>query len=147
MIYTINYQEMMRKINPYAFSKYLEDTGWEQFPWNRKNIRVYQKEQDEFYQATIPMEDTLSDYDEAMLRACNEVAKCEQKPLEEILLYLLNPNADNLKIRVEKASIDAGSMLMDDAIGVYENAKNYWGRQRKMSLSPHSYIKGEWTLL
>ena len=61
MVYNIDYSELSNRINPIVFAKYLEDTGWTQFRTKRKDIRVFQKECKSFFQATIPMDDTLTD--------------------------------------------------------------------------------------
>ena len=39
------------------------------------------------------------------------------------MLYLLNPNTDILKIRLDKVGVEAGSIMFDDAIQLYDNAK------------------------
>lgn len=124
MIYSVNYLELTEKINPIVFAKYLSDTHWQQFPRKRKDIKVFQREiNGVLHQVTIPMDDTLTDYHEAMLEAVRGVAVAEDKALEQVFLYLLNPNADILKIRVEKRDVETGHILLDDAISIYENVK------------------------
>ena len=136
MIYNIDYNELIRKVNPITFSKYLQDTGWEQFHTKRKDIRIFQKKQEEFSQVIIPMNEMLSDYYEALYLACQEVAKIENRSIEQLLLYLLNPNADILKIHIEKRAVESGSILIDDAIKVYENAKKMLGAAAQDVLKP-----------
>ncbi|MDO4804497.1 MAG: hypothetical protein Q4A32_06740 [Lachnospiraceae bacterium] len=142
MVYNVNYNELAKGLNPIAFAKYLEDTGWSHFRTKRKDVRVFQKEKDKFYQVTIPMEDTLSDYNEALYQACKTVAECEDRPLEGLFLYLLNPNADILKIRIEKKNAVSGSILLDDAIGVYENAKRLLGAAAQDVIKPAAFHQG-----
>ena len=142
MVYSVNYSELAKELNPIAFTKYLEDTGWIHFQTKRKDVRIFQKESDRFYQVTIPMEDTLSDYNEALYQACQTVAECENRPLEQVFLYLLNPNADILKIRIEKKNIESGSILLDDAIGVYENAKRLLGAAAQDVIKPAAAHQG-----
>lgn len=69
------------------------------------------------------MKKTLSDYKQAMYKAVETLALAEQKSVEQVMLYLLNPNTDILKIRLEKKEVEAGNMLFDDAIHLYENSK------------------------
>lgn len=44
----------------------------------------------------------LHDYKKAMYQAVVTVAEAEHKSVEQVMLYLLNPNTDILKIRLEK---------------------------------------------
>lgn len=142
MVYKIDYIELAGRINPIVFAKYLEDTGWSKFRSKRKDIRVFQKDCGKFFQATIPMDDTLSDYKTALYEACKEVAECEKRSLEQLYLYLLNPNADILKIRIEKKDVEPGNILLDDAIGVYENAKKLLGAAAQDVLKPATLHQG-----
>ena len=136
MIYNIDYNELIRKINPITFSKYLQDAGWIRYRTNRKDVRVFQKDQKDFCQVVIPMDELLTDYDDAMLLACQKVAEYESRTVEQLLLYLLNPNADILKIHIEKKAVESGSILLDDAIKVYENAKRMLGAAAQDVLKP-----------
>lgn len=124
MIYSVDFLELTEQINPLAFVKYLKDTGWNSFQIMRKNIRVFQKEMGgAFHQITLPMDKQLSDYKEAMYRAVKTVSEVECRSFEQIMLYLLNPNTDILKIRLDKKQIETGSITFDDAIRMYENTK------------------------
>ena len=50
MIYSIDFLELTEKINPFAFVKYLKDTGWTYYPTKKDYIRVFQLERgDNFY--------------------------------------------------------------------------------------------------
>ena len=98
MIYSVNYLKLTEKINPIVFAKYLSDTHWQQFPRKRKDIKVFQREIDGvFHQVTIPLDDTLTDYHQAMLEAVRAVSIAENKAMEQVLLFLLNPNKDILE--------------------------------------------------
>jgi len=142
MVYNVDYSELANRINPIVFAKYLEDTGWSKFQTKRKDIRIFQKDSGEFFQVTIPMDDTLADYKDALYLACKKVAECEGRSLEQLYLYLLNPNADILKIRIEKKEVEPGSILLDDAIGVYENAKKLLGAAAQDVLKPAALHQG-----
>lgn len=39
------------------------------------------------------------------------------------MLYLLNPNTDILKIRLDKKEVESGNIMFDDAIQLFDNAK------------------------
>ena len=143
MIYSIDFLELTEKINPFAFVKYLKDTGWTYYPTKKDYIRVFQLERgDNFYQVTIPMEKILRDYREAMYKAVSIVAEVESKSIEQLMLYLLNPNTDILKIRLDKKGVETGSILFDDAIRMYENAKKLLAATALDIIHPKKYHQG-----
>ena len=132
MIYKLDYKELVNKINPFVFNKYLKATGWAVLNSKRTDIKILQKKTDKLYQITIPLDTDLADYKEFMLYAIQTLAGYEKGTLDEMFLYLLNPNSDILKIRIEKNGVEAGSILLDDAIKVYENAKKLLGQLLRM---------------
>lgn len=143
MIYSVNFLDLTEKINPHAFSRYLKDTGWIQFQSKRTNVKIYQFEMGKnFFQASIPTDKNLSDYKQAMYKAVKTVAKVEQKSVEQVMLYLLNPNTDILKIRLEKKEIEAGNILFNDAIRLYENVKKLLAATALDILHPKKYHQG-----
>ncbi|MCI8805009.1 MAG: hypothetical protein HFE59_03800 [Clostridiales bacterium] len=124
MIYSVNFIDMTEKLNPLAVSKYLDEMGWTQFPYKREDIKIYQFEKDNiFEQITVPLEKSLRDYKKAMYNVVEKIATVEEKSVEQVMLYLLNPNTDILKIRLDKVGVEAGSIMFDDAIQLYDNAK------------------------
>ena len=102
MIYSVNFKDLTEKINPHAFVKYLKDIGWTQWETKRHYIKVFQKikENGEGFQVTIPLDKELLDYKEAIYQAIETVAFVEEQSTEQLLLFLLNPNTDILKIRL-----------------------------------------------
>lgn len=88
------------------------------------------------------MEQSLSDYQEAMYTAIETVAFVEGQSAEQLLLFLLNPNTDILKIRLDRSDVEAGNILFDDAIRIYENAKKLIAATAQDILHPKSIIKG-----
>ena len=120
MIYSVNYMDLAEKIDPLAFIRYLKKTGWEAFPTKKNGIEIYQLDNTNgFFQVNIPTKNFFSDYKEAIYRSVQTVAQAEGKTEEQTLLYLLNPNTDILKIRLDKANVEAGNILFDDATGIY----------------------------
>ncbi len=143
MIYSVNFIDLAEKISPHAFAKYLKDTGWTQFETRRTYIKIFQYEKnDDFFQVTVPTEKKLSDYKTAMYKAAETVAKAENKSVEQVMLFLLNPNTDILKIRLEKSTIETGNILVDDAIRMYENAKKLLAATALDILHPQKYHQG-----
>ena len=47
----------------------------------------------------------------------------KKKSVEQLMLYLLNPNTDILKIRLDKKEVESGNIMFDDAIQLFDNAK------------------------
>lgn len=124
MIYSVNFEDMTLKLNPLAVAKYLSDTKWILYPVKRKDIKIFQyKEENFFEQITIPLDKTLRDYKYTMYDAICKIAYIEKKTVEQLMLYLLNPNTDILKIRLDKKEVESGNILFDDAIQLYDNAK------------------------
>lgn len=142
--YSVNFMDLSEKISPLAFAKYLKDMGWELFQNRKKYIKIFQYEKnDDFFQVIIPMEKRLNDYKEAMYRAVVTVAEAENKPVEQVMLCLLNPNADILKISLEKRDMEAENIFFDDAIQIYESTKRLLAATALDILHPRRYHQGK----
>lgn len=143
MQYTVNYFDFAEKINPFLFSKYLKDTGWEQFPSKRTKVKIYQIENERgFYQVNLPVDRRLSDYKQAMYRAVQTAAEAGDREIQSVLLYLLNPYSDILKIRLANPDMESGNISLDDAIRVYDNAKRLLAAAAQDVLHPRKYHQG-----
>lgn len=115
---------MTLKLNPLAVTKYLSETNWELYPIKRNDIKIFQyKKEDLFEQVTIPLDKKLRDYKNAMYDSVCKIAYVEKKSVEQLMLYLLNPNTDILKIRLDKKEVESGNIMFDDAIQLFDNAK------------------------
>ncbi len=124
MIYSVNFVDMTLKLNPLAVTKYLSQTNWELYPIKRKDVKIFQyKRENLFEQVTIPLNKMLRDYKNAMYDAICKIAYIEKKSVEQLMLYLLNPNTDILKIRLDKKEVESGNIMFDDAIQLFDNAK------------------------
>ncbi|MCD8325155.1 MAG: hypothetical protein LUC90_00265 [Lachnospiraceae bacterium] len=124
MIYSVDFMSMTEKLNPLAVCRYLDETGWSLFPYKRENVKIYQlAEGDMFEQIMVPMDKGFRDYRQIMYDAVQTIARIEKRPVEQVMLYLLNPSTDILKIRLDRDNIESGNILLDDAINLYENAK------------------------
>lgn len=144
MIYSVNFMDLTEKINPLAFAKYLKDTGWNTFPTKKSYVKIFQitKSGKEAFQVNIPLDKNLSDYKNAMYQAIETVAFVEGQSTEQLLLFLLNPNTDILKIRLDRKDIEAGNILFDDAIRIYENAKRLIAAAAQDIIHPRKYHQG-----
>lgn len=123
MIYSVNFYDMTEKLNPLVVCKYLEDMGWRKFPFKRDDVNIYQFYSGQLYQVRIPMDRNMNDYRESMFAAINTISEVENRSVERVMLYLLNPSTDILKLRLEKPEQVPGNITFDDAIRFYENAK------------------------
>lgn len=144
MIYSVNFMELVEKISPLAVAKYLRDTGWKEFETKREYVKIYQfiTDSEEFYQVQIPMDKELSDYKEVMFNSIEQIALVEEQSTERLMLYLLNPNTDILKIRLQKGDIQGGSLSFDDAINLYGNAKKLIAATAQDVIRPQKYHQG-----
>lgn len=144
MIQAINGNNLSERINTLLFAKYLKDSGWNHFDTKRKDIRVFQKTMSDgkFFQVVLPLERSLSDYSEAIMTAVETVAVAEESTSENLLMFLLNPNSDILKIRLCKKGIESGSILFDDALHLYENARKLIASAAMDVQNPKKYHRG-----
>lgn len=84
--------EVMKNVSetdPMVLAGYLENTGWTRFRTKRTDIRIYQKECGKFFQVTIPMNNALADYNDALREACKKAAECEGITTEQLCSRLL----------------------------------------------------------
>lgn len=143
MRYSVNYFDLAENVNSLLFSRYLKDTGWEQFPSKKTKVKIYQYEDNRgFYQVNLPVDKNLSDYKEAMYRAVQTVAEAESRELQSVLLCLLNPHSDILKIRLANPNVESGNIPLDDAIRVYDNTKKLLAAATQDVLHPRKYHQG-----
>lgn len=91
MIYVVNPTDLIQYISPSVFVDFLETAGWRPFPIKRTDIKVFQlvKSSGEAFQATIPLDKKLSDYEYALYDAVKTVVLAEEQPPEQFLLFLL----------------------------------------------------------
>lgn len=125
MIYSVNFQEIAGSINPLELCKYLNDLGWAELEKIKiKDIKVFQLLlKDELYQVNVPISREYRDFAKTILETCDTIAKTQGKSLEQTILELLNPLSDIIRVRIANDSIKNGSILFEDAINLYENAK------------------------
>lgn len=124
MIYSTDFVQMAGKLSHVEMVKYMKDLGWTEVITKRQFVRVFQiTKDDSLYQADIPTSRGLVDYDSAMYSAVENIARASNKSTEQVLLELLNPLSDIIRIRINEASFESGSIYVEDAIKLYDNAK------------------------
>lgn len=143
MIYSVNYEELSGQINPFVIKRYLKGNGWLPFIVKRDDISVFQHIKDNrLEQVTIPNDRTLFDYSMALYQAVRTIADVEGRPIEQMLLMLLNPHSDIVKIRIDDPSIEPGNIPFDYAVELYENARKLIAASARDVLHPKKYHAG-----
>ncbi|MBP1543095.1 MAG: hypothetical protein J6A16_03275, partial [Oscillospiraceae bacterium] len=130
-------------IPPEELAKYLIYTGWKEMPTKRVDIKRFIGSSEEgCYQIIIPIDRTLSDYKIAMYDAILTLSSFEHKKVEQIILYLLNPNTDIIKIRVANDKVEQGNITLDDAVQLYDNAKKLISAAASEVINPKKFYSG-----
>lgn len=125
MIYSVDLNEMAGRINYVNLCKYVSDLAWKKYEGRlRTGIAVYQKIlNDKLFQITIPCNRDFSDYAYAMRKVVETLSFTENKSEEQLILELLNPLSDILRVRHISPDVENGSILFEDAINLFENSK------------------------
>ena len=124
MIYSVDFVKLAGNISHIDVSKYLHALSWVEMPTKRKSVKIFQLERNnKFCQIDLPASRDLSDYNAAMYRAIQYIADSIHKSVEQVILELLNPLSDVIRLRVNEPDIVTGSIFIDDAINLYDNAK------------------------
>ena len=124
MIYSVDFIKMAGKINHINMVKFLHDLGWEEFITKNKNAKTYQRiTNDSFHQVDIPTSRNLRDYSIAMYRAIETISSVVNQSVEQVLLDLLNPISDIIRVQIKDKEMESGSIFIEDAIKLYDNAK------------------------
>ena len=125
MIYSVDLDEMAGRISYVDLCKYVSDLNWIKFSGRvRDGISVYQKTiNNELFQINIPCDRNFSDYSYAIRKVVHILSFTESKSEEQLILELLNPMSDILRVRHISSSVENGSILFEDAINLYDNAK------------------------
>lgn len=143
MIYSVNYEELAGRVNPFVIKRYLKGNGWVPFKTKRDDISIFQyTESDRFEQVTIPNDRMLFDYSMALYQAIRAVADVEGRPVEQMLLTLLNPHSDIIKIRIDDPGIEPGNIPFDAAVDLYENARKLIAASARDVLHPRNFHAG-----
>ena len=111
-------------INPIEFAKLLTASEWVRIPYKKEYMAIYQKKtESSFWQITLPRTKDFRNYPEVMANAIDEYARSEGITADEALLIVQYPNSDILHIRINDPEIHAGSITIDTAVSVYDNAR------------------------
>jgi len=137
MIYSTDFRKLAGKINHIDLGKYLTDLHWKKIASKRENVDIYQFEKrDGLFQIDLPLNRALRDYNEAMYSAMETISKSEGKSVEQIILELLNPVSDIVRFRIISEKNESGSIYIEDAIQLYNNAKKLFVASAMDMLNP-----------
>ena len=143
MIQPKDFIKLAEHVNHLEFAKYLRDLGWQALPTKGDTVNVFQYQKENiFYQADIPKNRGLRDYARAICRAIEEVARFAGNSAEQVLLELINPMSDIVRIRLVNEELEAGSIYVEDAINLYENAKKLIAAAAMDVYSPKAHHRG-----
>lgn len=143
MIYSVDLENMAGTIKHVDVAKYLRDLNWQEVPSKRDKVKIFQLETNgEFYQVDLPVSKDLRDYNAAMYRAVECIALSMRKSTEHVILELVNPLSDILRLRITEPNIETGSVLVEDAIKFYDNAKKLLTATAMDILHPQLYRVG-----
>jgi hypothetical protein len=143
VIYSANFVEIAGKISHVDIVKYLRDLGWTEVESKRPYVKVFQfRESGRLFQADIPTSRDLSDYNSAMYKAVEQIGMSSDKSTEHVLLELLNPLSDIIRFQVKEAAEDSGTIKVEDAINLFENAKKIVSTASMDYLNPTQYHIG-----
>ena len=125
MIYSVDFQEIAGRISYVELCKYVSDLGWNLYAGKTAaGLKIFQKIQNGIvYQIKVPCNRDFSDYPEAIYKAVSTIAEIEGKSVEQIILELLNPLSDIIRVRHIGSDVENGSILIENGINLYENAK------------------------
>lgn len=115
MFRAVDFKTSAGRINPLDFLQTLRGENWREIRVKNPAIKVFQYERDSiFFQANIPIDRNLVDFDSAMLRAVETLAEVRGANVEQTLIELTTPVSDVLRVRLQGDSCANGSVFFDD---------------------------------
>ena len=125
MIEKLKKKALINEIDPYQLAAYLENKGWHLLKTKKNYVRIFQHfingRLDK--QVNIPLDKELGDYSESLRDSLYTVAGVEKISYEDLLNSLLYYTSDTIKIRLNRPSVSPGSIMMQDAISIFNNLK------------------------
>jgi len=129
-----------RRVSPRALQGYAQGLGWQLVPnGKRSDIALLHRPDSRLHQIAIPLDETLSDYSEAVAEAIRKLAEFEKRPAREVLDHLLLPPADMLQFREASQDAEAGSLPFDHAVRMINGTKRLLLSAAHSVLVPQAY--------
>ncbi len=85
---------------------------------------------------SVPMDDSLDDFSEAVGEAISKISEAEGRPFREVLNHLLLPATDVLRFRESSPDSESGSLNLNQGISILQGAKGMLLSQAHSELSP-----------
>lgn len=143
MLRAVDYKTSAGRINPLDFLQTLRGENWREIRVKNPAIKVFQYERDsDFFQANIPIDRGLVDFDSAMLRAVETLAEVRGANVEQTLIELTTPVSDVLRVRLQSDSCANGSVFFDDAVRLYASLKALISSAASDANKPAAYHRG-----
>lgn len=81
----------MSEVNPFILCMYLKQKNWNEYPYKRKGVKVFQYTKNHtFHQVTVPMDQTFIDYKRVLCDTIKTIANVYQQPVSQILQDLIS---------------------------------------------------------
>ena len=129
-----------RRVSPRALQGYAQGLGWQIVSNGKRNdIALLHRPDSRLHQIAIPLDETLSDYSEAVVEAVQKLAEFEKRPAREVLDQLLLPPADMLQFRETSQDAEAGSLPFEHAVRMINGTKRLLLSAAHSVLVPQAY--------
>lgn len=126
--------ELLKRVNPRSFQAFVEGLGWQRVEKVRGPIAVYSNPANGLRQVTIPLDEQLDDYADAVSEALRKIAESRQQPVKQIFEQVLLPIADIFELREVSSAAESGTLPLTHASDLIDGI-------RKMLLSmAHSVL-------
>ena len=103
MIFSSYDKNLIEKILPLYCRSYFKEHGWLEIGQMESKASLWQKDLDnKSVKVLIPIDTNLHDYNSRMVELLEILQEIENRPLESIIMDLLNTNSDTLRITAFK---------------------------------------------
>lgn len=130
-----NRLELVNQIDPAIFARYLLATGWSQLESDIDDVQYYQiaTKYDQF-NIDLPVSHSLSDYRESMCLAVWTLSQVENRDTQDVLLSLLYPSSDIIRLRLP------GPDTQDGTMGIVDEARLLGGIENLLKTTTKDYM-------
>jgi hypothetical protein len=131
--------DLTRQVTPRALKGYAAGLDWKPVEGVNGDVAVYHRPDSRAHQVIIPVDTTLSDYDEAVAEAVRKLADYERRPASEVLEHLLLPPADLLGFREVSPDAETGSLPLEHAVRLINGTRKLLLSAAHSALVPLAY--------
>lgn len=102
---------------------YLKARGWSSIPSRRDYASIYRSPGGNEYEVVVPLERTVGDYADSMVRAARDVAEFEGRRTEDVFRDLLRPRRDVLKFGLDGSETSAGTVGFVEGVHLVDGVR------------------------